>query len=208
MASVTVNLTGYTDQPTFDLIQWSDTASLGSLFSLDGGNQTLSQATQLHTDDGAVAISLIGTNDRFTVEFEATGRIIFESSDGETLEVTIGNADMSEPYRWIPSNSAEVITFAQHIRGLTDNSISLTFTDDPAATAPEAPAAPTLTVLSTSSIRAVGVEPDDNGADIDNYDWRYRETAGTPPWINRLNQTNLTQSFGGLDAGTEYEFQV
>ena len=33
----------------------------------------------------------------------------------------IANADMSEPYQWIPSNSDEVIAFADHVFGLTDN---------------------------------------------------------------------------------------
>ena len=40
-----------------------------------------------------------GTDSSFHIaEFEATGRIIFEASDGEMLEVMIANADMSEPY--------------------------------------------------------------------------------------------------------------
>ena len=58
------------------------------------------------------------------------------ASDGETLEVTIGNADMTEPYGWVPSNSAEVITFANHVRGLADQDATLTLTDDDPAVAP------------------------------------------------------------------------
>ena len=44
----------------------------------------------------------------------------------------IANADMTEPYLWIPANSAEVITFVSHVRGLTDKSTTLTLTDEPA----------------------------------------------------------------------------
>ena len=47
---------------------------------------------------GQVFISIIGTDNRFTPAFEASGTIIFEASDGETLEVMIADADMSEPY--------------------------------------------------------------------------------------------------------------
>ena len=49
---------------------------------------------------GQVQIAIDGTNNRLTAEFEAAGRIVFEASDGETLEVMIANADMQEPYEW------------------------------------------------------------------------------------------------------------
>ena len=48
----------------------------------------------------------------------------------------IANADMTEPYAWIPTNSAEVIAFANHVRGLADHSATMTLTDDPATAAP------------------------------------------------------------------------
>ena len=71
-------------------------------------------------------ISISGINRRFTPAFEASGQIIFEASDGETLEVTIGNADMSEIYQWTPANSLEVVAFVDHIRTLTDQTATLT----------------------------------------------------------------------------------
>ena len=43
----------------------------------------------------------------------------------------IANADMTEPYWWTPTNSAEVIALANHVRGLTDQNATLTLTDDP-----------------------------------------------------------------------------
>ena len=46
----------------------------------------------------------------------------------------IADADMTEPYVWTPTNSAEVIAFANHVRGLTDQNATLTLTDDPPAT--------------------------------------------------------------------------
>ena len=80
--------------------------------------------------------TILSGNNGFTAEFEATGRIIFEASDGEMLEVMIANADMTEPYNWTPTNSAEVIAFANHVRGLTDQNATLTLTDDPATVRP------------------------------------------------------------------------
>ena len=64
------------------------------------------------------------------------GRIIVTASDGEMLEVMIADADMSELYDWTPTNSAEVIAFANHVLGLTAQTATLTLTDDPAAVAP------------------------------------------------------------------------
>ena len=142
MATVTVNLTGYTTlfDPPNDRIVWPDNVILGSTFDLSGGNQTLS-AVQLDgvgsNLPGRFVISIAGTtNNRFTTAFEATGRIIVTASDGETLEVMIANADMTEPYSWIPANSAEVIAFVNHVRSLSDHNATLTLTDDPPAVAP------------------------------------------------------------------------
>ena len=48
----------------------------------------------------------------------------------------IADADMTEPYEWTPTNSVEVIAFANYVRGLTDQTATLTLTDDPATVAP------------------------------------------------------------------------
>ena len=62
-----------------------------------------------------------------------------------------------------------------------------------AATAPARPAAPTLTVDDHDSITAVGVDPDDGGAPITSYNWRYRVNTTGQPWVNRNGETSLTQ---------------
>ena len=76
-----------------------------------------------------MTISIVGTNNRFTPEFEATGLITFEASDGEMLEVMIADADMTETYAWTPTNSAEVVAFVAHVRGLSDQSATLTLSE-------------------------------------------------------------------------------
>ena len=143
MASVTVNLTGYGTSTTDNLIQWIDVhASLGSVFSADGAVLSLQHTGMNYAVSdfgslpaGQVRIFISGQHD-FTAAFEATGRIIFTASDNTTLEVQIANADMLEPYYWVPTNSAQVITWANHVRGLADHSATLTLTDDPATAAP------------------------------------------------------------------------
>ena len=136
MASVTVNLTGYYNSG-LDVIGWPNRVSIGTVFSSDGGTQTLDLVTVAYTN-GRVHLRILQADSDFTDSFEATGRIIFEATDGETLEVMIANADMSEPYSWLPTNSAQVIAFANHIRNLdfADRNPTLTLTDDPATVAP------------------------------------------------------------------------
>ena len=138
LASVTVNLTGYMDfaDGSNDLVEWNDNVSLGNTLALNGLEQTLDQTflyitTNSAVGPGGVVIHIVGTNNRFTAAFEATGRIIYTASDGETLEVMIANADMAEPYAWSPSNSAEVIAFANHVRSLTNQTATLTLTNGP-----------------------------------------------------------------------------
>ena len=134
--SVTVPLTGIGVFTNY--IRWSDNQSLGTVFDADGAGQTLTYA-ELNdaSPTGRVGISIIGTDNRFTRAFEMTGRIIFEASDGETLEVMIADADVSEPYGWVPSNALEVAAFVGHIRGLTDQDGTLTLIGAaPAGTAP------------------------------------------------------------------------
>ena len=123
--SVTVPLTGIS---VFDdYIRWSDDQSLGSTFAANGLEQFLSLVDLNNANPpGRVRISITGLNNRFTPAFEATGRFTFTASDGETLEVMIANADMTEIYQWTPTNSAEVVAFVLHVKGLTDQDATLT----------------------------------------------------------------------------------
>ena len=236
MATVTVVLSPYSETANLNIIRWLNDVSLGSTFAADGNNQTLNNVT-LNYVTGEVRITISGINNRFTSAFEATGRIIFTASDGELLEVMIANVDMTEPYDWTPTNSAEVIAFANHVRGLTDRNATLTLTNDPAstdhevdagnvswtfdvpeptvtltlaptATVPSRPAQPSLVVDSHTQITATGVAPDDGGSPITSYDWRHRvRGSGGSGWVDRSNVTSLIQAFSGLDANTEYDFR-
>ena len=77
MASVTVNLTGYSDNTA--LVQWIDTVSLGSTFSANGVEQSLVSTRLVYNAgnlNGRVGLSLQDVNHVFTSAFVASGRII------------------------------------------------------------------------------------------------------------------------------------
>ena len=126
MASITVSLGAGVF--VSNRIIWFQSSDLGPIFDANDEDQELSQVAIYTT--GFVTVSITGGNNRFTPEFEATGRFIFEASDGEMLEITIGNADMSEQYGWTPTNSVEVIAFVNHVRALADKTATLTLTDE------------------------------------------------------------------------------
>ena len=167
--TVTVNLTGYGSDS--NNIWWDDNVQLGSTFDRTGQGNQLLNILQLRYANGRVTISITMSNNRFTDAFEATGRIIITASDGETLEVMIANADMTEPYIWTPANSAEVIVFAAHVRTLTDQNATLTLTDcSPdapldssaytlAATVPNLSAGPAPAVVDSSAYTLAATVP-------------------------------------------------
>ena len=83
--SVTVPLTG--ESVFDDYIRWSDDQSLGSTFAANGQEQVLSLVDLNNANPpGRVRISITGLNNDFTPAFEATGRITFTASDGETVD--------------------------------------------------------------------------------------------------------------------------
>ena len=165
----------------------------------DAGAPVLLRLALTSTGDGSIARPrLLNTNgdEWFYYLYVLRWRV--------ALTVT-GISDSTEPYSWSPINSAEVVAFANHVAGLTDRSLTVTFNDN-AAAAPATPAAPTLSVNSSTSITATGTAPDDGGSAITSYDWRHKRTADAA-WIDRFDETSLSQTFTGLDSATEYEFQ-
>ena len=91
---------------------------------------------------------------------------------------------------------------ASNSEGTADWTVAYTIT----AFAPSKPAVPSLTVLNKNRIQAVGIAPNDGGQPITSYDWQYRVVHAST-WIDRSDQTSLTQTFSGLTASTNYEFQ-
>ena len=78
--------------------------------------------------------------------------------------------------------------------------------EGPAADAPDAPSAPTLTAGATW-LEASWTAPDDNGSAITDYDVEYRESSGS--WTDAGHAgTSTTKRIEGLTVDTAYEVRV
>ncbi|MDE0693937.1 MAG: SUMF1/EgtB/PvdO family nonheme iron enzyme [Gammaproteobacteria bacterium] len=100
----------------------------------------------------------------------------------------------------------EVRVRASNAEGAGDWSPAASGHTDAATDAPDAPAAPTLTVGQTW-IEATWTAPSDNGSAITGYDVHYRETGGN--WTDANHTaTTATKRIDGLTADTVYEVRV
>ena len=160
-------------------IVWTQVVDIGSTFDADGVGQSINQLSLTFSggNAGLIGLSISGVGNRFTPAFEASGRIIFEASDGEILEVTIGGADTSEPYAWTPANAADVIAFAIHIDGLTDRTATLTLTGEGPATATDhavdAGAASWTFALPEPTVTHTTAQPTDHAVNAGFVSWAF-----------------------------------
>ena len=76
-----------------------------------------------------------------------------------------------------------------------------------AATAPDAPAAPTLTP-GDGQLEVSWTAPSNNGAPIDDYDVRYRSDGSWTELSDTRRNISTRVTIGGLTNGTTYEVQV
>ena len=147
-----------------------------------------------------------------TTTWETGGSLVIAAGGlAFTFDVTEAiSSDVAEPYRWQISSLTAMQAFITAYLALpstVQDTTTITIDDNqPPPDTPDPPAVPTLTVLSNTSIQAVGIAPNDGGRPILSYDWQYR-VVGASAWIDRLNQAALTQTFSGLTASTNYEFQ-
>ena len=118
------------------------------------------------------------------------------SGTGTTKRITGLTADKAYQVRVRASNA----------EGAGDWSPAASARTDSAAEAPDAPAAPSLTVGETW-IEASWTVPADNGSAITGYDVHYRETGGN--WTDANHSgTNTTKRITGLTADTAYQVRV
>lgn len=211
MAFITV-VTGQTQVNNTSVVQWGyglgNYLSLGMGLSVDGQTElylTLFRLEKTVTaNPGRVRLSLapdqatsgILPGPEFSDRMKSQGTITFVASDDESLTI-IGILDSTERYNWTPANSAEVSSFADHVGGLANTSVSITFDDRDAFDTP------TVRGIDSNSIRVTHSEE----SDATSYDIRYRE-VGTNNWIPLNGVSVLSNDFVGLNANTEYEAQV
>ena len=110
-------------------------AGLGDIFSPQPvflGYVEIGQSGQLafNLADSTTSPSFPG-GPELDASFETSGTVTFESSDSQTLG-PLGIDDSTEPYRWTPAPSQPVVDFYNHLLGLTDRSLTVTFNDNSA----------------------------------------------------------------------------
>ena len=77
-----------------------------------------------------------------------------------------------------------------------------------ARTNPARASAPSMETQDHETIQGTASGPDDGGSPITSYDWRYKEAGPGNPWISVTGETALVVDFDGLNAETDYRFQV
>ena len=75
---------------------------------------------------------------------------------------------------------------------------------------PQAPAAPTVTAASATSLTVTWSAPDNDGPAITDYDYRHRTASPTGNWteVTGTTITTLSATITGLAEGTSYDVQV
>ena len=68
------------------------------------------QTGNVDLEFASTELEALGARNDLSDAFEETGEIDI-TIDGDTLTISIANADSSEPYQWTPTNDAEVIAF-------------------------------------------------------------------------------------------------
>ena len=141
MATVTVTIPN-TDWDVFLMtrIRWNPSSSgyinLGATLAAVHNTNLYFAFLTLASFNGMVDLYLSdGSSDHrlelgpeFSTQMEDHGTITLVASNGDSLVLT-GISDSSEPYIWIPSNAAAVMTFAGTLTGLSDRSLTVTFYD-------------------------------------------------------------------------------
>ena len=145
MASVTVTIPSSPSEIGSAAIGWQSVSgssnlgiSLGSSLSASGNEIFLGRLSLLFSGSGNtifLRLALDATSDPlltgpdFSDQMEASGTIRIVASNGSEVTV-LGILDATEPYIWEPSNAADVRSFANTVRGLTNRSLVLTFNDN------------------------------------------------------------------------------
>ena len=159
--------------------------------SADGTEVVTIAATD--ADDDTITYTLDDTSDdvfdidsdgEITVQVESGAALDFEDDDSYTVTVTA-------------SDGANTATH--------DVTVSVTDVQEP----PAAPAAPTVTAESATSLEVDWTAPDTTGKpDISGYDVRYRKSGATGWTDHGFSGTETSTTISSLNAGTAYQVQV
>ena len=126
------------------------------------------------------------------------GTLAFSSSDSETISIETDEIDST-------SNGTLKVTLLAGVGYTVGDPSSDSVSITRKLSTPATPAGPTLTALSTTSIRASWTAPDSEQS-ISGYTIRHAKTD-TDDWTERTS-TGTTTDITGLETNTEYDVQV
>ena len=123
------------------LVRWTPSVrpSLGSALSQDGSTTLYLAVLGLFRSGaqrGQIFMQLASSQSQspteagpdFSNQVKTQGSIVIRASDGRSLTVT-GISDRTEPYTWTPTNLEELVSFANHVAGLGNKTVSVTVSD-------------------------------------------------------------------------------
>ena len=180
----------FTTPATFDAAE--NQLAVGTVAAADGdpGDSVTGYAIQGGADQS-----------RFTI-VPATGVLTFGSAPNFEAAA---DADTNNDYVVV----VRATSGAGEREKTADQTITVTVTDE-AGEAPGAPATPTVSSASVSSVTVTWAAPSNAGPPIADYDYRYRVKTPQGSWTEVTNTpiTALGVTIAGLAENTEYEVQV
>ena len=163
-------------------------------------------ATDADTTDNVTGYTITGGVDSSKFAITNAGVLTFTAAPnyetpGDLVSTDPANAAGNNEYILIVTATSGA---AARVQSATQT-LTITVTNVPA---PGKPAAPTVTVVSHTSLSATWTAPTNTGPAITDYDVQYRKgTIGTfTPWPH--TGTTTTTTITGLTAGTSYQVQV
>ena len=205
-----VQVRARSDEGTGEWSRWGsgspnpDVANRNPTFS--GGSRTLSVAenTLSNTDVGAPVAATDRDGDVLTYTLEGTDAdsfsILSTSDGGQIVTSAVLNHEEKASY--------SVTVRVRDGRGGTD-AVNITIrVTDVDGEAPDTPFAPTVTAISSSRLQVIWDAPANAGPPITDYDYRYREPAGTWTEVVNTRITGTAVTIEGLAASTSYDVEV
>ena len=181
-----------------------DVANRNPVFS--GGSRTLSVAenTLPNTDVGAPVAATDRDGDTLTYALEG--------ADADSFDI-LSTSDGGQIRTSAALNHEKKASYAVTVR-VTDgrggsDAVNLTIrVTDVDGEAPDTPFAPTVTAVSSTRLQVSWEAPANTGPPITDYDYRYREPAGS--WTEVINTriTGTAVTIEGLAASTSYDVEV
>ena len=205
-----VQVRARSDEGTGEWSRWGsgmpnpDVANRPPTFSGGARSFSVAENTLPNTDVGTPIAATDRDGDVLTYTLEGTDRDSFDilsTSDG-------GQIRTSAELNFEEKASYAVTVRVTDGRGGTDAANVTIRVTDVDGEAPETPFAPTVTAISSTRLQVSWEAPANAGPPITDYDYRYREPAGSWTEVTNTTITETTETIEGLAASTSYDVEV